>query len=132
MTDQNKMFTNSKNIEFYCYIWNHHGKCIKISTNMPSIGLVICEMGCKIWEFDTNKILFYIVKPLAAWQVLTQVTQPKPIAISNRATRTIFNLLESLFSGELMCCWMGRIFTFYPNGRGLGHESLILKWSTLT
>ena len=37
----NKMLKNVKIIEFYHHIWNHHTKCIKISTSMPSIGSVI-------------------------------------------------------------------------------------------
>ena len=28
-------------VEFHYHIWNHHEKCIQISTNMPSIGIVI-------------------------------------------------------------------------------------------
>ena len=33
-------------MEFGDYIWNHHEKCIKISTNMPGvyIGFEICEI----------------------------------------------------------------------------------------
>ena len=31
-------------LEFGDYIWNHHEKCIQISTNMPGIGLEMCEM----------------------------------------------------------------------------------------
>ena len=32
-------------LEFGDYIWNDLEKCIQISTNTPSIGLVICEIG---------------------------------------------------------------------------------------
>ena len=32
------MFKNIKILEFSDYIWNHHEKCIQISTNMPGIG----------------------------------------------------------------------------------------------
>ena len=32
-------------IEWHYYIWNYNIKCIQISTNMPRIGLVICELG---------------------------------------------------------------------------------------
>ena len=49
----------SKNInilEFRDYIWNHHEKCIQISTNMPSIGLVIPEIVFKFEEFSLVKI----------------------------------------------------------------------------
>ena len=27
------------------YIWNHHEMCFQISTNMPGIGLEICEIS---------------------------------------------------------------------------------------
>ena len=36
-----KRFKNVKIMEFCHYIWNHHEKCIQISTNMPGIGLEI-------------------------------------------------------------------------------------------
>ena len=32
------MFKNLKILEFSDYIWDHHEKCIQISTNMPGIG----------------------------------------------------------------------------------------------
>ena len=41
--------------EFCDYIWNHHAKCIKMSTNMPGIGLVICEIGIGIEKFVISK-----------------------------------------------------------------------------
>ena len=34
---------NTKYLEFGDYIRNHREKCIQISTNMPDIGLDICE-----------------------------------------------------------------------------------------
>ena len=34
-------------------IWNHCEKCIQISTNLPRIGLVICEI-MKNWQFGKN------------------------------------------------------------------------------
>ena len=43
-----KMFKNVKIVEFHYHIWNHQGNCIQISTNMPSIGLVIGERGFEI------------------------------------------------------------------------------------
>ena len=39
---------NCKIIEFHYYIWSRHGKCIQISTNMPSFGLVSHEIGSRI------------------------------------------------------------------------------------
>ena len=38
---------NVEIVEFHYYIWNHHEKYIEISTNMPSIGLVILEITCE-------------------------------------------------------------------------------------
>ena len=51
-------------VEFHDHIWNHHGKCIQISTNMPSIGLVMPEITYEILEFfeKTNTIL--LIKPM--------------------------------------------------------------------
>ena len=31
-------------MQFCDYIWNHYEKCIQISTNIPNVGLVICEI----------------------------------------------------------------------------------------
>ena len=36
-------------------IWNHHEKCIQVSTSMLSIGLVIPEITCEMLEFGENK-----------------------------------------------------------------------------
>ena len=33
-------------MEFHDYIWIQYEKCIHISTNMPSIGSVICDYYC--------------------------------------------------------------------------------------
>ena len=45
-------------LEFHDHIWNHHEKYIEISTNMPSIGLVIPELTCEMLEFWENKHYF--------------------------------------------------------------------------
>ena len=37
-----------KFIELHYYIWNRCGKCIQISTNMPSIGSVNCVIAFEI------------------------------------------------------------------------------------
>ena len=42
-------------MKFGDYIWNHHVKCIQISTNMPGIGLVTCEIGFEIEEICEKK-----------------------------------------------------------------------------
>ena len=38
------IFKKFEIIKFQFYIWNHHGKCIKISTNMPCIGSLFLEI----------------------------------------------------------------------------------------
>ena len=38
-------------LEFGDDIWNHRQKCIHISTNMPSIGSVICDIDFEFQEF---------------------------------------------------------------------------------
>ena len=37
-----------QNLEFHDFILNHHEKCIQISTNNPSVGLVIPEVTSEI------------------------------------------------------------------------------------
>ena len=60
---------NVKIVEFHYHILNHHEKCIKISTNMPSIGLVIREITVKFKKANTillskfnGRLLSVIVK----------------------------------------------------------------------
>ena len=43
-------------VEFHYHIWNHNEKCI--STNMPGIGSVICEIAVEIWEMWEIKQTF--------------------------------------------------------------------------
>ena len=45
-----KMFKNIQIVEFGDYIWNHHEKCIEISTNKPANGLEICEISRILWN----------------------------------------------------------------------------------
>ena len=44
------------------YIRNPHGKCNQISTNMPSIGLVICEAGFEFLRTLRKQYFFSKVK----------------------------------------------------------------------
>ena len=44
------MFKNVNILEFGDYIWNHSEKYIEISTNMPGIGLEICEISRILWN----------------------------------------------------------------------------------
>ena len=45
-----KIHKNVFVVKFHHHIWNPREKCIETSTNMPSIGLVICEMGFEICD----------------------------------------------------------------------------------
>ena len=49
------MFKNVNILEFGDYIWNHHEKCIQISTNMPDIGLEMYD----IFENMGKKLTLY-------------------------------------------------------------------------
>ena len=51
------MFKNVKFIEFYYDIWNHHVKCIEISTTMPGIGLVISEIRSEFQDYCLGKLM---------------------------------------------------------------------------
>ena len=51
------MLKNVNILKFDYYIWNPHEKYIEISTNIPSIGLIIREIGFEILEFGANKTL---------------------------------------------------------------------------
>ena len=46
---------NVKIVESRDKIWNHHEKCIEISTNMPGIGSLILEIHVKITEIRGSK-----------------------------------------------------------------------------
>ena len=52
-----KIVKNVNILEFRNHIWNHHEKCIQISTNMPGIGSLIREIHIQISEFERAKIL---------------------------------------------------------------------------
>jgi hypothetical protein len=39
-------------------IWNHHEKCIQISTKMPGIGSLIHEIHVKLQKFEKAKQTF--------------------------------------------------------------------------
>ena len=47
-------------MEVHDHIWNHHEKYIEISTNMPGIGSVICELAIEIWEIGESKPLLLL------------------------------------------------------------------------
>ena len=54
-------------LEFHEHnIWNHHEKCIQISTNTPSIGSLIREIDVTFQKCEKAEILWLIVKPMPA------------------------------------------------------------------
>ena len=50
-----KNVKNNKMLEFHDHIWNHHKKCIPISTNMTGIGSLIHEITVQI--SDVRKLI---------------------------------------------------------------------------
>ena len=65
-----KIVKNVKILELRDFIRNQHEKLIQMSTNMPSIGLVICEIGFEIQELCEGKELSHMVQPIAACSAL--------------------------------------------------------------
>ena len=47
-TNLTNLVKNVKIVEFHDHIWNHCEKYIEISTNMPVIGSLICEIAVKM------------------------------------------------------------------------------------
>ena len=60
-----KIANKCKIVEFHFYIWNHNEKCIKVSTNMLGIGLIIREIVIEMSEFGKNKNSFGVVEDMA-------------------------------------------------------------------
>ena len=61
-----KFTTVLKNVnilEFGDFNWNHHEKCIQISTNMPGIGLILEKQTDFVW----------MVKAMTACKILKQI-----------------------------------------------------------
>ena len=56
--DRSKVNKIVKIVEFHDHIWNYNEKCIQISTNMPGIGLLICEIAVEISEMWESKQTF--------------------------------------------------------------------------
>ena len=50
-TKLTKFVKNVEIVKVHDHIWNHNEKCIQLSTNMPSIGLVISEIISEMLEF---------------------------------------------------------------------------------
>ena len=49
-------------MELHDHIWNHHEKCIQISTNMPGIGLVNPEIAVKMSEVSKKACMILLSK----------------------------------------------------------------------
>ena len=45
------MFKNFRILEFGGDIWNRDEKCIQMSTNMPGVGSVFCEISFEFYDF---------------------------------------------------------------------------------
>ena len=94
-----KFVKNVKIVKFHDHIWYCNAKCIKISTNMPSIGALICDIFfvCENGFLDTN-LNFLISKP---YQLLNQARHDCTyfnaffIAIPNKALKC--NIYDILF-----------------------------------
>ena len=54
----------NKIVEFLGYFWTHDEKRIQVSTNMPGIGIVICDM-IKGNESLVQNFNFYFLTPLS-------------------------------------------------------------------
>ena len=52
--DRSKFSKIFRNLNFHCYIWIQHEKCIKMSTNKPSIGWIILIIAPLTWENFIN------------------------------------------------------------------------------
>ena len=48
-------------VGFHDHIWNHHEKCIQISTNMPSIGFVIPEIVTAISRINEPILAMFVL-----------------------------------------------------------------------
>ena len=58
------IFSKNVNIlEMHDHIWNHHEKCIQISTNLMVFGSLIREIDVKMSDIGESKIDFCSVKP---------------------------------------------------------------------
>ena len=64
-----------KLLHFINIIWNHHGKLIQISTKMPGISSVICEIDLEFKEFGPNKI-YFACKSMAKSQKCSSRVKP--------------------------------------------------------
>ena len=49
-TNVTNFVTNFKIVKFHDHIWNDHEKYIEISTNIPVIGSLFCEIAVKVSE----------------------------------------------------------------------------------
>ena len=60
-----KIFKNFRILTYRAHIWNQHGECIEMSTNMPMIGPVVLEIVCDIFIKDIFFPLKHIVSVMS-------------------------------------------------------------------
>ena len=90
-------------MEFHDHIWNHHDKCFQISTNMPGVGLVICEIAIEISQnFSIIERRFYI------WN--TKVPQDARVVVLTLSIREAS--VDSLFTISENCKKMSTFWNF--------------------
>ena len=64
-----KFAKNVKLVGFWYYIWNQRENYIQMSTNMPGIGSVICEINLKIKSILRKTKAFYCKTNSGMWSV---------------------------------------------------------------
>ena len=113
-----KKYTNI--IECYYYIWNHHGKCIQTSTNMPGIGLAIRDIFFE--KIDQFAKIF--VKLMAACYVLTRHPDAASISFLPGCIKRCHHYLAISYTIILRYrrC-PGPVFYSYQNRRMAFHNS---------
>ena len=90
---------NVKIVEFHYHIWNHHEKCIQISTNMPDIdGLEICEIS----RILRNQTILY-----GWWSETNGRVQSIKLMISGETTDALF-----AFINQIAYCFIIIIYIF--------------------
>ena len=87
-----KNVKNVNRIELHHFVWNRHGKCTQISTNMPDIGWVIHEIAFQILRILRKQRRFCMVKPMTACKEISlsrakclyQLRTGKRVLVSDR------------------------------------------------
>ena len=115
-----KISQNFTILEFRDYIWNHHEKCILMSTNIPSIGSVISQIGSDFWE--KKKTPFKNVNfPMLSSVDSTDYSFPQYIALYQ------FSRVYTLFTKTLYWHWNQIHFCLIPGVQKKGVLNLFRK-----